>query len=83
MSLLERFMSTYFNCYERQPPDDQYDPKCVTKLLNNYRSHPEIIKVSMFCLIVQCCYVSFLISLLFFVGCFVLVCFFNTLLVTF
>ena len=50
MSFLERLMSPQFPCYNRQPGSEpgevgSYDAKMVTKLLNNYRSHPAIIKV--------------------------------------
>ena len=50
ISFLERLMSPQFPCYNRQPGSEpgevgSYDAKMVTKLLNNYRSHPAIIKV--------------------------------------
>ena len=43
-------MSPKFLCYNRQPSigcggEEGYDATMVTKLLNNYRSHPAIIEV--------------------------------------
>ena len=39
-------MGPKFPCFNRQQPGNEYDPKVVTKLLNNYRSHPAIIEVN-------------------------------------
>lgn len=55
MSLLERMM-TEVPFYNRIPQDDddelgEYNPKLLTKLLKNYRSHPAILKVRILCLI--------------------------------
>ena len=55
MSFLERLMGPNFRCSNRLRPSNQYDPKVVTKLLNNYRSHPKIIKVSCCCCCCFCC----------------------------
>lgn len=44
MSMLERLMTTC-NLYARDPETGKYDTKYVTKLIKNYRSHPEILKV--------------------------------------
>lgn len=44
-SLLERLMSSQFPCFNRRPASNTYDSRMVTKLLNNYRSHPAIIKL--------------------------------------
>ena len=43
-------MSPQFPCYNRRPSfghggEEEYDATMVTKLLNNYRSHPAIIEV--------------------------------------
>ena len=47
MSFLERLMLPNFQCFNREQPSNQYNPMVVTKLLNNYRSHPAVIKVSL------------------------------------
>ena len=44
-------MGPQFPCFNRRPGNEsdqvgRYDERFVTKLLNNYRSHPAIIKVS-------------------------------------
>uniref|UniRef100_A0A8C4R056 RNA helicase n=1 Tax=Eptatretus burgeri TaxID=7764 RepID=A0A8C4R056_EPTBU len=44
MSLLERLMTSN-PLYRRREEEPVYDVKFVTKLLNNYRSHPHILKV--------------------------------------
>uniref|UniRef100_UPI00358F4B42 putative helicase MOV-10 n=1 Tax=Myxine glutinosa TaxID=7769 RepID=UPI00358F4B42 len=44
MSLLERLMTSN-PLYQRREEESAYDIKFVTKLLNNYRSHPDILKV--------------------------------------
>eukprot|EP00095_Tigriopus_kingsejongensis_P010509 maker-scaffold45_size475391-snap-gene-0.8 protein:Tk10509 transcript:maker-scaffold45_size475391-snap-gene-0.8-mRNA-1 annotation:"hypothetical protein BRAFLDRAFT_119350" len=44
MSLVERLMETPNSCYQR---DDKlgYNPTCITKLVNNYRSHPKLLSL--------------------------------------
>ncbi len=32
--------------YKRDPITNQYNPKVLTKLIQNYRSHPAIIQIS-------------------------------------
>lgn len=43
MSLLERYMHKC-EVYQRKE-GEQYDPQLVTKLLQNYRSHPAILQL--------------------------------------
>lgn len=31
--------------YQKDPETDKYEPRVITKLLNNYRSHPEILHI--------------------------------------
>lgn len=45
MSLLERVMSQC-KLYEKNP---EYNPKVITKLINNYRSHREILHIPNIC----------------------------------
>lgn len=45
VSFLERLMAPEFSCFNRQNETKEYNPNVVTKLLNNYRSHPAILKV--------------------------------------
>eukprot|EP00095_Tigriopus_kingsejongensis_P010515 maker-scaffold45_size475391-snap-gene-1.17 protein:Tk10515 transcript:maker-scaffold45_size475391-snap-gene-1.17-mRNA-1 annotation:"helicase mov-10" len=44
MSLLERLMDTKDSCYQK---DDKlgYNPTCITKLVNNYRSHLKLLSL--------------------------------------
>lgn len=45
LSLLERLMNGTNSLYRKNPDDGTYDQKFVTKLLRNYRSHPQILKI--------------------------------------
>ncbi|XP_032898205.1 helicase MOV-10 isoform X3 [Amblyraja radiata] len=45
LSLLERLMNGRNALYRKNPDDGSYDQKFVTKLLRNYRSHPQILKI--------------------------------------
>ena len=42
ISLLERLMST-MDIYQRHPKTLLYDTRVITKLLNNFRSHPKLL----------------------------------------
>ena len=43
-SLLERLLT--YDVYKKNSTTNKYNEKYITKLLNNYRSHPKIIKIS-------------------------------------
>lgn len=45
MSLLERLMTTSDDVYKRDILSKEYNNKVMTKLVNNYRSHRDIIEV--------------------------------------
>ena len=42
ISLLERLM-THSDCYKRNPDTKTYPTKAITKLLNNFRSHKDLL----------------------------------------
>lgn len=44
MSLLERLM-IQSNIYKKDPVDDEYDNRVITKLIRNYRSHKILLDV--------------------------------------
>lgn len=43
-SMIERLMD--MDMYKRDPLTNKYNPKVITKLIQNYRSHPAIIEAS-------------------------------------
>lgn len=42
--MIERLME--MDIYQRDPLTNKYNPKVLTKLVQNYRSHPAIIQIS-------------------------------------
>lgn len=44
ISLLERYM-TQCDVYARKDDGESYDPRVLTKLVNNYRSHPKLLEM--------------------------------------
>lgn len=44
MSLLERLM-TQSDIYHRDPNDNEYDDRVITKLVTNYRSHEVLLHI--------------------------------------